>query len=44
MNEPKNLKDHQILKRTQNRNKFPISKEPQISKETQITNKAQILK
>ena len=44
MNEPKNLKDHQILKRTQITNKLLISKEHQISKETQITNKAQILK
>ena len=33
MNEPKNLKEHQIKK------KKLISNEPQISKETHITNK-----
>jgi hypothetical protein len=38
MNEPQNLKDHKISKRTQ------ITKEPQISKYTQNTNKHQILK
>jgi hypothetical protein len=43
MNEPQNLKEHQILKRTQVTNQPQISK-PQISKETQITNEYQISK
>ena len=43
MNEPQNLKDHKISKRTQITNEPQISK-PQISKETQITNEHQILK
>jgi hypothetical protein len=44
MNEPKNLKDHQILKTTQITNKLLSSKEHKISKETQITDEDQILK
>ena len=38
MNEPQNIKDHHVLKRTQ------ITNEPQICKETFIVNEPQILK
>ena len=38
MNEPQNLKHHQISKRTQITNEPEILKEPQFSKETRITN------
>ena len=38
MNEPQNLKQHQILRRTQITNDPQISKQHQIPKEMQITN------
>ena len=38
MDEPKNLKHHQILKQTQFTNDPQILKEAQFSKETRITN------
>ena len=42
MNDPKNLKEHQISKQIQIKNESKNLKEPQISKETEITNEAQI--
>ena len=42
MNEPQNLKDHQISQRTRITNEPHISKKPQNFKETQIANKPQI--
>ena len=43
MNEPQNLKEHQISKQTQIRNQLLILKHDQISNETQITNNAQMM-